>query len=225
MMAPTWAMKLISLSNEGLGVAVIFAGSVCLAICRASYIPAKVATVSQKEPAAIPVTMGTRFDDTDWSANDQQTNPPTPPPEAPQSSPPDNLLVRQRIGNAPPGFRNLLWGSSPTTALVKVSGPFGPNKVAIWIGTSTKLAPVFGAPVTQESYFFRNGALYGGEMIFDGLDNFQKIKDGITKIFGPPDFVDEASKVFEWDWHTPDIDLRISYKEASHRGTLHLARK
>jgi hypothetical protein len=109
--------------------------------------------------------------------------------------------------------------------MIKVGGPFGPQKISMWRDTNSQLNPAFGASVTQESYFFRGVELSGGELIFDGLDNFQKVQGGITQIFGPPDFTDEDNQILKWHWQNPEIELRISYQKTSHRSALRLERK
>jgi hypothetical protein len=218
-------MVLFFQRSEGFAVAIVFAISVSVAIASAIYLSAKVPAVSQREPAAIPATSEITLVDTDRSAKNQQTVLVTQQPETLQSNPPDNLTVRPRRGSAPPGFRDLVWGSLPTISMIQVGGPYGPQKRYIWRGKNKDLAPVFGAAVVQESYLFQDGKLSGGEMLFDGLDNFQKIKDGVTKLFGPPDFADEASQLFKWSWHAPDVELRISYREMSRRSTLQLERR
>jgi hypothetical protein len=211
-----------SFSSDSLGIASIFAVSVGMAIWSASYVPAP-PIAQQRASVAIPTIRASRFDPDRLTENQQ------PPLAVPslvrsESSRPDNLLVRRRIENAPPGVGDLFWGSRPTAAMIKVSGPSGPDKVSVWRSTGTKLRSAFGLPVTQENYFFRNDWLFAGEMVFDGLDSFQKIKDGIIKTFGPPDFVDNSGNVLEWDWQNPDIHLRISYKEISHLSEMRLER-
>jgi hypothetical protein len=56
-------------------------------------------------------------------------------------------------------------------------------------------------------------------MLFDAQDNFQRVKDGIKKLFWPPDFANEATPLFKWNWQNPDIE------ESLQRGTMHLEQK
>jgi hypothetical protein len=226
-------MTLYFQRSESFAVAIVFVISVGLAMVSAIYIPAKVPAASPGEFAAIPATPEVALVDADRLAEHQQIGPETRPPETLRSQPPEmiqtsplgNLSARSRGGSAPPGFRDLVWGNVPTVGMIEVGGPYGPQKRYIWRTKNKELAPVFGVAVMQESYLFQDGKLCGGEMLFDGLSSFQKVKDGITTLFGPPDFVDEAIQLFKWTWRAPDVELRISYREASRRATLHLERK
>ena len=208
---------------EGFAVAIIFAISVGLAIVSSIYIPVKVPATSSKEAVASPGAPEIMSEDTERSAESRRTSVVAQPSEALRSNP--TLSLPARIGNAPPGFRDLLWGSVPTKTMIKIGGSYGPQKVSIWRGTNKALQPVFGALVAEEGYLFRDGKLYGGEMVFDGQDNFQKVKDGITKLFGPPDLASEATQLFKWNWQNPDIELQISYQRSLQRGTMRLKQK
>jgi hypothetical protein len=219
--AGTFAAKSAPVS---LCVAGIFALSLGLAISSAFFFPAKTPTTSQRQVVAIPALLEAKLVGTDGSAAGQQTSPITPPPPEELKSVVDKLSDGQRSG-PPRGFRNLAWSSPPTTTMIKVGGPFGPRQVSIWRDRSKNLNPAFGASVTEENYFFYGGDLYGGELIFDGLDNFQKVRAGLTEVFGPPNFADENNQVFKWQWQNPEIELRISYQKMSHRSELHLERK
>ena len=207
-----------------ISVAVIRAFFVGLAISSVIFFLLKMPTMLQRQTAAIPPILHAGSASTDGSAARQQTSviTPTPPEELEVR---DELSIGKRGGNHPPGFRGLAWGSPPTSTMVKVGGPFGPLKVSIWRDANGKLNRAFGASVTEESYFFRDGDLYGGELIFDGLDNFRKVRGGLTAVLGTPNLADEDNQIFKWQWQNPETELRISYQKMSHRSVLHLEQK
>ena len=178
-----------------------------------------------RQTVAIPPILDAESARTDGSAASHQTGPVTPPPPKELKSVSDKLSIGQRPDDHPPGFRGLAWGSPPTSTMIKIGGPFGPWKTSVWRDTSRKLNPAFGAAVTEESYLFRGGGLYGGELIFSGLDNFREVQAGLKEVLGPPNFADENDQVFKWRWQNPDIELRISYQKMSHRSALHLERE
>ncbi len=213
-----------SVAAANISVVVIRAFSIGLAISSAIFLLLRMPTILQRQTAAIPPLLDTRSASTDGSAARQQASVITPPPPE-ELEVGDELSIGQRGGSHPPGFRGLAWGSPPTSTMVKVGGPFGPLKVSIWRDANGKLNPAFGASVTEESYFFRGGDLYGGELIFDGLDNFRKVRGGLTAVLGTPNFADEDNQIFKWQWQNPDIELRISYQKVSHRSVLHLEQK
>jgi hypothetical protein len=208
-----------------LPVSLVVAFSVGVAISSANYFLRTTPTPSQRPTVAIPPMSDAKLAGTAESAPGQQTNLDTPPPSEELKSVSDKLSTGELPGNHPPGFRGLAWGSPPTATMIRVGGPFGPWKTSVWRDTNRRLNPAFGASVTEESYFFRDGDLYGGELIFDGLDNFRKVRSGLTEVLGPPNFADEDNQVFKWHWQNPDIELRISFQKMSHRSTLHLERK
>jgi hypothetical protein len=212
-------------ARGNISVAVIRAFSVGLAISSAIFFLLKMPSMSQRQTVAIPPILDTESAGTDGSAAGQQTGLITPPQPEGLTSVSDKLSIGRSPGNHPPGFRGLAWGSPPTATMIKVGGPFGRWKTSIWRDTDRKLNPAFGASVTEESYFFRDGGLYGGELTFDGLDSFQKVRGALTERLGPPVFADEGNQVFKWHWQNPDIDLRISYQATSHRSALHLERE
>jgi hypothetical protein len=205
---------------EGFAVATIFAVSVGLSIVSSVYISVKIPLTSSKEAATSSAAPEIMSEDTDRSAERQQAGVVAQAAEGPRSNLTDN--VPARIGNAPPGFRDLLWGGVPTKAMIKIGGPYGPQKLSVWRGTNRVLQPVFGALVAEEGYLFRDGKLYGGEMAFDGQDNFQKVKDGITRLFGSPGVANDAIQLFKWNWKNPEIELQISFQKSSQRGTMRL---
>ena len=213
------------MARRGVFVAVVFAFSVGVAISCVNFFLRTMPTASQRPTVAIPPMLDAKFAGTAESAPGQQTSLITPPPPEELKSAPDKLSIGQRPGNHPPGFRGLAWGSPPTSTMIKVGGPFGPSGASIWRETNRRLNPAFGASVTEESYFFRGGDLYGGELIFDGLANFRNVEGGLTEVLGPANFADEDNQVFKWQWQNPDIELRISYQKMSHRSVLHLARE
>ena len=211
------------MAGGNISVAVIRAFSVGLAISIAIFFLLKVPTMLERQTFAIPpISESAR---TDGSAASHLTGRITPPPPEELNSVRDEFPIGQHPGNHPPGFRGLAWGSPPTSTMIKVGGPFGSWKASIWRDTNRKLNPAFGASVTEESYFFRGGGLYGGELIFDSVDNFRKLRGGLTEVLGPPNFADEEHQVFKWQWQNPEIELRISYQKTSHRSALHLERQ
>jgi hypothetical protein len=212
-------------ARGSLSVAVVFVFSVGVAISSANFFLRKMPTTSQSPTVAIPPMVDATFADPDESASGHQTSLIIPPTPEELKSVGDRLSIGQPPGNHPPGFRGLAWGNPPTPSMIKVGGPFGPRKTSIWRDTNRKLNPAFGASVTEESYFFRDGALYGGELIFNGLDDFRKVRGGLTELLGPPNFADEDNQIFKWHWQNPDIELRISYQKLSHRSALHLERE
>lgn len=213
------------MAPANLSVAVVFAFSVGVAISSANFFLRKMPTTSQGPTVATPPMLDVKLAGADESAPGRQTSLSIPPTSEELKSANDKLSIGQRPGNRPPGFRGLAWGSPPTSTMIKVGGPFGLRKTSIWRDTNRKLNPAFGAPVTEESYFFRDEDLYGGELIFDGLDNFRKVLGGLTEVLGPANFADENNQVFKWRWQNPDIELRISYQTMSHRSALHLERE
>jgi hypothetical protein len=215
-------MTPLSKRIEGFAVAIIFATSIGLAIV-SPIITLKLPSTSSKEVDAGPLAPEAVSQATQPSTERQQTSVVAQPPEALRSNPTNNMPAR--IGNAPPGFRDLVWGSVPTKAMIKSGGPYGPQKLSIWRNPSNALQSAFGALVAEEGYLFRDGKLYGGEMAFDGQNNFRKVKEGITKLFGPPDFASEAAQLFKWNWQNPDIELQISYQRSSQRGGMRLRQK
>ena len=211
------------MAGGNISVAVVRAFSVGLAISFAIFFLLKVPTMLQRQTVATPpISESAR---TDGSAASHQTAPTTPPPPEELKSVSDKLSIGQRPDDHPAGFRGLTWGSPPTFTMIKVGGPFGPRKTSVWRNTNRKLNPAFGASVTEESYFFRDGGLYGGELIFSDLNNFRKIRVGLMEVFGPPKFADENDQVFKWHWQNPDIELRISFQKISHRTALYLERE
>lgn len=204
-----------SVAAGNISVAVIRAFFVGLAISSVIFFLLKMPTTLQRQTAAIPPILHAGSASTDGSG--------PPPPEELEVR--DKSSIGQPGGNHPPGFRGLTWGSPPTSTMVKVGGPFGPLQVSIWRHANGKLNPAFGASVTEENYFFRGGDLYGGELIFDGLDNFRKVRGGLTAVLGTPNFADEDNQIFKWQWQNPEIELRMSYQKMSHRSMLLLEQK
>ena len=223
------ACRSTSVAREDVSVAVIFAFSVGAAISTGSLFLPITPTISHTPSVAIPAMLDAKSAGTATAAR-QQTNaialpPPAPPPPEDLTSIPDKLSIAPSRKSGPPGFRYLAWSNPPTSTMIKVGGPFGPQKISMWRDTNSQLNPAFGASVTQESYFFRGVELSGGELIFDGLDNFRKVRGGLTAVLGTPNLADEDNQIFKWQWQNPETELRISYQKMSHRSVLHLEQK
>ena len=120
---------------------------------------------------------------------------------------------------APPAeFRGFKWGIAPTKSMQKVGD-------GVWKNPKKDLNPYFEVPVAEEGYLFLDGKLYAGQLYFDGIDNFTKVKGALTKQFGNPDFANEALQLFKWKWQNPEVEVRLSYQSNFQRTTVHIARK
>ena len=133
------------------------------------------------------------------------------------------LLVAPVISSAaepPDGLRNLMWGSSPSASLKKVSGPTS-DGITMYLPASEKApSSLFEAPVAEEGYSFVHGKFYSGSVWFDGRGNFEKVKAVLLKTYGHPSFANEKMNLWKWRWQGKQIEVHLSYQSRFSRTTV-----
>ena len=121
---------------------------------------------------------------------------------------------------SPDGFRNLKWGSAPSTALKKYAGPMA-DGITMYIPASGKApAPLFETPVAEELYSFVNGKFFSGSSWFDGPANFGKVRAALIKLYGQPSFANEKLQLWKWKWQGRKIEVHLSYQSKFSRTTV-----
>ena len=121
-------------------------------------------------------------------------------------------------GPAPAEFRGLKWGSAPTKSLKKVSRD-------VWTtgkGTQNSFLEI---PVAEDAYMFENNKLFGGQLFFDGADNFSKLKRVLITQFGPPDFANNSRQIFKWKWAASGVEVTLYYQSNFQRTTISFTKK
>ena len=81
-------------------------------------------------------------------------------------------------------------------------------------------APLFGMPVAEEAYQFSKLRFYSGSAWVDGRENFEKAKEALTKLYGPPTFSNRASELFKWQWPGTKVEVQLYYQAKFSRTTI-----
>jgi hypothetical protein len=109
----------------------------------------------------------------------------------------------------PPGvFRGIPWGGPVTDAIMKFEAAGG-GTVEVYRNRSKELKPFLGVPVADEAYFFARGKLTGGQLFCRGEKNFTRLKDSLTKLYGPPE--NPKPELYTWQWPDHQAILTISF--------------
>jgi hypothetical protein len=119
----------------------------------------------------------------------------------------------------PTGFRELKWGSSPPRSLKKFADNGG-GLTMYTPATGKAPAPLFGIPVAEEAYSFSKLRFYSGSAWLDGRENFEKAKEALTKLYGPPTFSNQASELFKWQWPSTKVEVQLYYQAKFSRTTI-----
>lgn len=110
-------------------------------------------------------------------------------------------------------------GAAPTKSLKGVGA-------GVWTTrTQNKLPPYAGIDIAEDAYLFDNNKLYGGQLFFDGADNFDKLKAVLNGQFGRPDFTNESMQLFKWKWADSGFEVALSHQSKFQRTTLSFAKK
>ena len=133
------------------------------------------------------------------------------------------LLLAPVVSSAaepPDSFRNLKWGSAPSAALKKYSGPTS-DGITMYVPASGKApSSLFETPVAEELYSFANGKFYSGSAWFDGPANFEKVKAALIKAYGQPLFANAKLQLWKWKWQGNKIEVHLSYQSKFSRTTV-----
>ena len=121
-------------------------------------------------------------------------------------------LATAATGKIPAEFRGVQWGSAPSKLIKRSSGPVGQDKLEIWVPVNKRLGQFLGIPVAEEMFLFTNGKLYSGKLVIDTQDNFVKIKNELSKLYGKPDFINDSIKSYKWIWPSEKIQVSLYYE-------------
>lgn len=120
-------------------------------------------------------------------------------------------LAWAATGVAPLDFRGIPWGGAVTEALVKTDAAGATGAVEVYRNKSKELKPYLGVPVTDEAYYFARGKLTGGLLFCRGDVNFTKLKDALTKLYGPPE--NPKPEFYVWQWPDTQALISIAYNQ------------
>ena len=120
-------------------------------------------------------------------------------------------LVWGATGAAPKDFRGIPWGGFVTEALVKTDAAGSGGTVEVYRNRSKELKPFLGVPVSDEAYYFARSRLTGGLLFCRGEDNFSKLKEVLTKLYGPPE--NPKPEFYAWQWPDTQALLTIAYNK------------
>jgi hypothetical protein len=123
-------------------------------------------------------------------------------------------------GEAPKGFRALVWGSKAPQSLTKVTGPTSDGTSLYAPANNTKLQPILDLPVAEEAYSFTNGKFYSGTAWLDSRENFEKAKQYLLEAYGKPEFANESLEIYKWKWPGSKIEVHLSYQKKFSRTAL-----
>ena len=111
---------------------------------------------------------------------------------------------------APPGnFRGIPWGGPVTEAIMKADATGSGGTVEVYRNRSKELKPFLGVPVADEAYYFARGKLTGGQLFCQGEGNFTRLKDSLTKLYGPPE--NPKPEFYAWQWPDNQAILTIAF--------------
>lgn len=117
-------------------------------------------------------------------------------------------------GAPPDGFRDKRWGTHSTAGLQPHA--VASEKVVVYRRTAGQpLPPLLGVPVRDESYSYSNGRMFNGIAYFSGQDSLAKLKEALTRAYGPPDVVNEAQGIWRWKWPSRSIEVMLTRGSAS----------
>jgi hypothetical protein len=125
-----------------------------------------------------------------------------------------------KAADAPTGYRDVRWATSPGKALKKEPAPYA-GDVALYRPRPDKtLAPLYEVPVAEEVYSFLKGRFFSASAWLDGKDNFEKIKIALQATYGQPTVTDEHKNLRIWQWPDSPVEVRLSYNEKFARATV-----
>ena len=88
----------------------------------------------------------------------------------------------------------------------------------VYRNRAKELPPFFGAPVTDEAYDFARGRLTGGLLFCRGEENYNRLKDSLVRIYGPPK--NPKPDTYVWEWPVTQTLLTIVYNRKVQYGTI-----
>ena len=134
-----------------------------------------------------------------------------------------SLLLSTAIAGAaqaPMGFRDLTWGSSPGKQMKSIPAPVGGDVTMYKPAPGRSLPALFGVPVAEEEYSFSKGRFFSASAWIDGKKNFARIEAALIKAYGRPSVTDERRNFRIWKWSGSPVEVRLSYDDKFSRATV-----
>jgi hypothetical protein len=122
--------------------------------------------------------------------------------------------------DAPKGFRDLTWGTSPGKQMKSIPAPIGTDMAMYKPSQGRAMPPLFQVPVADEEYSFSKGRFFSASAWIDGKANFAKIEAALIKRYGQPSVTDERKKIRIWKWPDSPVEVRLGYDEKYSRATV-----
>jgi hypothetical protein len=156
---------------------------------------------------------GSNYYLTYWRLGDQEAG------AFPNASSPSTISRQFSSAPVPTGFRNFRWGDSPTDTL-KNTASNSDGTAMYELPEGTKSEPLFDIPVSGEAFMFSQGRFFGGNAWLDGRDNFDKMRNELTRRYGEPSFTNPSFFLSKWKWQDGPIEVSIYYDEKFARTTV-----
>lgn len=122
--------------------------------------------------------------------------------------------------DAPNGFRDLMWGTSPGKYLNKEPIPYTADIILYRPRPDKPLPPLYKVPVAEEVYSFSKGKFFSASAWLDGKENFEKIKVALIETYGQASVTDERKNLRIWKWPDRPVEVRLTYNEKFSRATV-----